>query len=111
MLKSMAIAPADLAMIKGWGAVSDKSVVANAMADDLTLDLRPDLGKITTPITLLHPDYSTMGAPPGTTDQMYKAAYVAAPTVKVIEIGPSLHFIMLDQPAKFDAALDTFLAN
>jgi pimeloyl-ACP methyl ester carboxylesterase len=42
---------------------------------------------------------------------MYKAAYAAAPTVKVVEIAQSLHFIMLDQPAKFDAALDTFLAN
>jgi pimeloyl-ACP methyl ester carboxylesterase len=111
MLKSMATAPTDLAMIKAWGAASDRSVVVNATADDLTLDLRPDLGKITTPITLLHPDYSSMGAPPGSTDQMYKAAYAAAPTVKVVEIAQSLHFIMLDQPAKFDAALDTFLAN
>jgi pimeloyl-[acyl-carrier protein] methyl ester esterase len=61
MLKSMATAPTDLAMIKAWGAASDRSVVVNATADDLTLDLRPDLGKITTPITLLHPDYSSMG--------------------------------------------------
>jgi len=29
----------------------------------------------------------------------------------VVEIAPSLHFVMLDQPAKFDAALDTFLAQ
>jgi pimeloyl-ACP methyl ester carboxylesterase len=107
----MATAPADIATIKAWGAASDKGVVANATADDLMLDLRPDLAKITTPITLLHPDYSAMGAPPGTTDAMYKAQYAAAPTVKVVEIAPSLHFIMFDQPAKFDAALDTFLAN
>jgi pimeloyl-[acyl-carrier protein] methyl ester esterase len=111
MMKSMATAPADIATIKAWGAASDKGVVANAMADDLMLDLRPDLAKITTPITLLHPDYSAMGAPPGATDAMYKAAYAAAPTVKVVEVAPSLHFIMFDQPAKFDAALDNFLAN
>jgi pimeloyl-ACP methyl ester carboxylesterase len=111
MMKSMATAPADLAMIKAWGAVSDKAVVANATADDMTLDLRPGLAKITTPVTLLHPDYSAMGAPPGVSDQMYKAAYATAPTVKVVEIAPSLHFIMLDQPAKFDTALDTFLKN
>jgi pimeloyl-ACP methyl ester carboxylesterase len=111
MMRSMATAPTDIATIKAWGAASDKGVIANAMADDLMLDLRPGLATITTPITLLHPDYSAMGAPPGTTGRMYKADYAAAPTVKVIEIGPSLHFIMFDQPAKFDAALDTFLAN
>jgi pimeloyl-ACP methyl ester carboxylesterase len=111
MMKSMATAPADLAMIKAWSAASDKSVVANATADDMTLDLRPGLGKVTTPIILLHPDYGAMGSPPGASDQMYKAAYAGAPTVKVQEIAPSLHFIMLDQPAKFDAALDAFLAQ
>jgi pimeloyl-ACP methyl ester carboxylesterase len=111
MMKSMASAPADLATIKSWGAASDRSVVANATADDLTLDLRPDLSRISAPITLLHPDYSAMGAPPGATDRMYKAAYAAAPTVKVEEIASSLHFVMFDQPAKFGAALDSFLAN
>jgi pimeloyl-[acyl-carrier protein] methyl ester esterase len=109
MMRSMATAPADVATIKAWSAASDKTVVAHALADDMLLDLRPDLAKVTTPITLLHPDYGTMGAPPGASDRMYKAAYAAAPSVKVVEIAPSLHFIMLDQPAKFDAALDTFL--
>jgi len=111
MMRSMATAPADLAMIKGWSAASDKGVVANAIADDMTLDLRPGLAALTTPIVLLHPDYSTLGSPPGVSDQMYRTAYAAAPSVKVVEIAPSLHFIMLDQPAKFDAALDAFLGN
>ena len=111
MMRSMATAPSDLAMIKGWSDASDKGVVANALADDMTLDLRPRLAKLVTPVVLLHPDYAALGSPPGTSDQMYKAAFAAAPTVKVVEIAPSLHFIMLDQPAKFDAALDSFLAN
>ena len=42
---------------------------------------------------------------------MYKGAYAAAKTVTVTEIPKSLHFIMFDQPAKFDAALDSFLAQ
>ncbi len=111
MTKSMATAPADLAMVKAWGAASDKTVLARALADDMTLDLRPDLAKVTTPITLLHPDYTALGTPPGVMDRVYKGAYAAAPGVKVVEIAPSLHFIMLDQPAKFDAALDAFLAE
>ena len=73
--------------------------------------MRAGLPKVTTPITLLHGDYSTMGVPAGTMDKMYKAAYATAPSVTIVEIGPSRHFIMLDQPAKFDAALDLFLAE
>ena len=111
MMRNMATAPADLAAIKAWGTASDTTVVADAMADDMTLDLRPDLAKITAPITLLHPDYTALGTPPGMMAQVYKGAFAAAPTVKVVEIAPSLHFIMFDQPAKFDAALDAFLAN
>jgi pimeloyl-ACP methyl ester carboxylesterase len=111
MMRNMATGPADLATIKAWGMASDAAVVADAMADDMTLDLRPDLAKITTPIVLLHPDYTALGTPPGMMAQVYKSAFAAAPTVKIVEIAPSLHFIMFDQPAKFDAALDAFLAE
>jgi pimeloyl-ACP methyl ester carboxylesterase len=111
MMRSMATAPSDLAAIESWTKASDKGVVANATADDMMLDLRPGLAKLSTPIVLLHPDYTALGSPPGMSDQMYKAAYAAATTVKVVEIAPSLHFIMLDQPAKFDVALDGFLAQ
>jgi pimeloyl-ACP methyl ester carboxylesterase len=111
MMRSMATAPSDLATIKAWGATSTKSTVLNATADDMTLDLRPGLATLSTPITLLHPDYTTLGSPPGVTGQMYKGAYAQAKTVTVIEVPQSLHFIMFDQPAKFDAALDTFLAQ
>ncbi len=61
MMRNMATAPTDLATIKAWGTASDTTVVADAMADDMTLDLRPDLAKITTPITLMHPDYTALG--------------------------------------------------
>jgi len=111
MLASMATAQSDKDTIFAWGKASDDSTVDNAMADDLTLDLRPDIAKITTPITLLQPDYTSVGAPPGSTHAMYVAAYAAAPSVKVVEIANSVHFIMLDQPAAFGAALDTFLSQ
>lgn len=81
MLKSMATATADQATVKAWGAASDKTVVARAMADDMTLDLRPDLTKVRAAITLLHPDYAALGTPPGMMDQVYKGAYAAAPEI------------------------------
>jgi pimeloyl-[acyl-carrier protein] methyl ester esterase len=111
MLNGMATAQADKDTIRIWGKASDPSVVANAVADDLTLDLRPGVAQIATPITLLYPDYAPLGAPAGSTAAMYHAVYAAAPGVKLVPITNSLHFIMLDQPAQFDAALDAFLAQ
>jgi pimeloyl-ACP methyl ester carboxylesterase len=111
MMKSMATSDADRAMIAAWGKASTGATVANAIADDMTLDLRPDLAKITPPLTLIFPDYVAVGAPAGTTSGMYHAAYAAVPGMKFVEAKDSLHFIMFDQPAQFNAALDAFLAN
>ena len=111
MLAGMATAQSDKDMIAGWGKASDGSVVANAMADDLTLDLRPGLASIKVPVTMLFPDYTPLGTPPGATAPMYAGAYAALPGMKLVPITDSLHFAMLDQPAQFNAALDAFLAN
>jgi pimeloyl-ACP methyl ester carboxylesterase len=110
-MPGMATAPADRAMILGWSLASDHSVVARAMYEDLQTDLRPDLARITTPITLLYPDYTPAGAPAGAMKQMYPAAFAPAPKVTPVEVEHSVHFIMLEQPAAFDKALDAFLAR
>jgi pimeloyl-[acyl-carrier protein] methyl ester esterase len=111
MMASMATAQTDRDMIAGWSKASDPSAVTNALADDLTLDLRPGLAGITTPITLVYPDYVAVGAPKGGTDAMYRGLYSATKSMTFVRADNSLHFIMLDQPAQFDAALDAFLAQ
>ena len=111
IMKSMATSDADRATIIAWGKASTPATVANAIADDMTLDLRPDLSKITAPLTLVYPDYVAMGAPPGSTGAMYRGAYAAAPGMHFVEAKNSLHFVMLDQPATMDAAIDAFLAQ
>ena len=110
-MPGMATAPADRTMIVNWGMASDYSVVARAMYEDLQTDLRPDLAKITAPITLLYPDYTPVGAPPGAMKQMYPTAFAPAAKVTPVEVEHSVHFIMLEQPAVFDKALDAFLGG
>ncbi len=111
MMAGMVSAKPDRDMIAQWSKASDASAVANALADDLTLDLRPGLGDISTPITLLYPDYVPLGAPKGRSDAMYHAVYAATKTMTFVPATNSLHFVMLDQPAQFNAALDAFLAQ
>ena len=94
-----------------WGAASDRTAVARAMYEDTTLDLRPGLSAITAPMTLVHPDYTPLGAPAGAVDATYRAAYAPARTVVVKEAAQSAHFVMFDNPAAFDAELDAFLAQ
>jgi hypothetical protein len=48
-----------------------RAIVVHAIADDLELDLRPGLAATQVPLTLLHPDYAPVGAPPGAVDAMY----------------------------------------
>jgi pimeloyl-ACP methyl ester carboxylesterase len=110
-MKAMSKDPASVQMISEWGAVSDRSVVARALYDDLTLDLRPGLAAIRTPIVLLYPDNVPLGVPAGMMEKVYPAVYAPAASVKPRLVANSQHFIMLDQPQAFAEALDAFLAQ
>jgi pimeloyl-ACP methyl ester carboxylesterase len=110
-MATMTVAQSDKDMISNWSALSDASVVRNALADDLTLDLRPGLAMISTPLTLIYPDYAPLGSPKGAADGQYRGAYSAVPHMTFVPITDSLHFIMFDQPEQFQSALDAFLAK
>jgi pimeloyl-ACP methyl ester carboxylesterase len=111
MMAAMVTAPADVDRVLDWGAASARSVVARAFAEDVMLDLRPGLSKLTVPVTLLYPDTAGPAAAPQMMDAMYGGAYAPATTMKKIRIDNSRHFIMYDQPARFYQELDKFLAG
>ena len=74
------------------------------------MDMRPALPRrMRTPLTVVYAvnAYATearFGA-------LMRAGYAAAPEVRFIAVEPSYHFIMLDQPARFQAVLTDFLAE
>ena len=92
-----------------WSRASSQSVVARAMYDVLTTDMRGELAAVTTPTTMLYPYDPVMGAPQAAIDQTYAGAYAKLPGVKLERVDGALHFIMLDQPAAFAAAVERFL--
>jgi pimeloyl-ACP methyl ester carboxylesterase len=87
---------------------SDRTVFANAMLEDLETDIRPQLAGIKTPTTLLYP-YETTQGPVADVTALYTSAYSTMPNVHFIRIDDSRHFIMYDQPAAFDTAIQAFL--
>jgi pimeloyl-ACP methyl ester carboxylesterase len=89
---------------------SDRTVFVAAMVEDLQTDIRPEMGKIKTPALLLYPFDSTMpGVDSAKWDALYHGAYATMPNVKIVRVDDSRHFIMYDQPAKMDAAMEAFL--
>jgi pimeloyl-ACP methyl ester carboxylesterase len=105
--KSMALTPAAQAKVAAWMAKADSRVSGQAMYDDLTTDLRPDMASIATPITLVFPYSDAM--PKERAQPFYRAQYAKAPHVTLVPVADSGHFVMLDQPHAFAAAVDAFV--
>jgi pimeloyl-ACP methyl ester carboxylesterase len=92
-----------------WTRQSDLRVVAQALFDDMTTDMRPELPKITAPVTLLYAqDDRAMTIEQSTA--AFVPQYAGTRNFKAVQVTGSYHFIMLDQPEKFAAELDAFLA-
>ncbi len=89
---------------------SDHLVAGHAMRELVESDLTPELPKIVIPTTVL---YAWNKADPYTTtqaDTLFHTIYAGLKGVKLVRIDGAAHFIFIDQPAKFDAALHEFLA-
>lgn len=104
---SQAITPAAQAQVAKWIGAADARVSAQAFYEDATIDLRPDMATISTPITLVFPWSGRM--PKARAEPFYRGEYAKAPKVTFVDVGDSGHFVMLDQPAAFAAALEAFL--
>ena len=105
----LALKPESRAKVAGWALRADPRVIGEAMYEDMTTDLRPDMAAIRTPITLVYPWSPAL--PKDKADAFYRAEYKAAPSVSFVSIGDSAHFVMLDQPEAFAAALHRFLGG
>lgn len=108
-LPTLIKSPAGLKLATQWAIASDKSVVARAMYEDATTDIRAKLPAIKAPITMLYPWDSVTGMPQETVDGLYKESFAAVPNKTLVRIDNSFHFIMLDQPDAFAAQVELYL--
>jgi len=99
-------------------AQSDPPTAAAWLQADLAADLRPNLAKITVPVLEIVPYSPSEGnpaAPMHYTEaekgDYYRALLAGVAKLDVVTIAPARHFVMLDQPERFNAALDGFLAR
>jgi pimeloyl-ACP methyl ester carboxylesterase len=107
-VSSLALKPESIVKMKQWAAAADARVTAEALYEDLTTDLRPQLSGLAAPITVIVP-WSSQGFGQDATLAFYKRQYAAAPKVSFVGVGDAGHFVMLDQPQAFAAAVDAFV--
>ena len=89
---------------------SDHKVVAHAMYEDFTTDMRPRLASLKAKVLVLYAFDATMGIPQAAVDGLYGSAYAALPDKQVVRVDGSYHFIQVDQPDRFHDELARFLA-
>jgi pimeloyl-ACP methyl ester carboxylesterase len=85
---------------------SDRKVAARAIYEVMTTDMRPKLAAIKTPLTIA---YATNAfAPEELVGPLYRS-YAAAPKARLQPVADSYHFMMIDQPERFNTILKDFL--
>ncbi len=92
-----------------WSRAANPAVVGQALYEDALTDLRPDLAAIArVPTTVLY------AVPPQIADRaraLWTGEYATASAIRLVPVEDSMHFIMLDQPERFRAELNAFLAR
>jgi pimeloyl-[acyl-carrier protein] methyl ester esterase len=103
--------PATRTAMVDWSVASDRHAMAAAIRDVMTTDLRPGLAAMTTPVWAVYASDADGGAPAAMADALWTGEYAALPGVRMIRVDDSRHFIMADQPERFAAIVDQFLAG
>jgi len=88
---------------------SDRAVSSAAFRELIVTDLTPELSHITAPTTVLYVKFNDPRMTDAMVDGIYSVSFRNLPGATLKRIDDSAHFIMLDQPARFEAEVNAFL--
>jgi pimeloyl-ACP methyl ester carboxylesterase len=91
------------------GLTSDNAQSAQAFHELIVTDLRPELGKIEVPVTVLYVRPPTVPLTDEQMDAVYRASFANLPQANLIRIPDAYHFIMWDAPERFAKEVRAFL--
>lgn len=100
-VQSLVRDPAYHERVVEWSLTSDRASFAGAMHALMTTDMRPQLGAIRQPVTVIMA--ANPFAPRERVEPLYRAAYAGLAGAQFRVIEGSYHFIMFDQPEAFTA--------
>ena len=94
----------------GWQG-GDRRVLAQSLYEVMTVDLRRRLPDITAPVTVVYGWSADGSSPRSRTDRLFRGAYARLRNpAAFVPIEGAEHMVMIDQPTRFQAAVDQFLA-
>ena len=99
-----------LPRLREWTAGADPRVTGQLVYEDLATDWRERIADITAPVTVIYP-WNERFPTQAQAEPFYRAQYAALSQAKLVGIGPAAHFVMTDQPAGFQQALERFLRD
>ncbi len=109
LLATLTSSPSFLTTLEVWSDASDLATSITAFKEILSTDFRQALKDITQPITVLAAWHPAMSASKAQRESLFIEQYAKAPNVRILVVENSRHFIMIDRPHAFDAALATVL--
>lgn len=107
-IASLTLDPEYHVRMKEWAMAADPRVTAEALYENLTTDLRPELAAIRAHVIVVYA-WNEKYPLKERVDPFFHQQYAAVQRITYVGIGPSAHMVMLDQPAKFQEALEHFL--
>jgi pimeloyl-ACP methyl ester carboxylesterase len=111
MIGTMARSDANRQKLLAYADSSDRLTVANAMHELILTDMRPELARINVPLTVLYVQRADVTLPPEQFDSAMKEMYGDVHDVTLVRVNDSNHYIQLDQPERFVAAVETFMRH
>ena len=95
----------------GWQG-GDRNVLAQGLYEVMTVDLRPRLPRVSAPVTVVYGWSPDQQSARGRVDALFRASFAGLPRAPTYErIEGAEHMVMIDQPARFAAAVDRFLGR
>lgn len=89
---------------------SDPDVSSRAYRELIVTNLIPELPNITKPVTVLYVQPKSVPIPAAQFDLVYRSAYAPLKHLTLKRIPDSAHFIMWDQPQRFQDEMKAFLS-
>ena len=97
------------ALLLKWSKESDRKAYAQILREVMAYDARPELNKITCPVLVVYAYDKAMNVPEAQLAQLYANAYANVKGVHIQRVADSFHFIMWDQPERFQKTLNEVL--
>ena len=98
-------------VLLAYSRASHRPTVANSMHELIVTDLRPELSKITAPVTVLYVTPAGIPMKAAQFDEMMRQSYANAKGARLVRIDSSAHYIQIDRPARVVAEIRSFMAR